>query len=97
MQSIVYKVLSSLLAILSYLPFELVAKTSLIVFSVLFITDPFPPASRVIAIIGVVVVGMLSKMEKRCREVNEQEASLASEIMEDINAVATNEDMKKQE
>ena len=40
-------VLSSLLATLSYLPFELVAKATLIVCVVLFVLSPFPEARLV--------------------------------------------------
>ena len=61
-------VLSSILALFSYLPFELVAKTTLAVCAVLFVTDPFPPQSRLISLVIVVVIGFLAKIEKGWRE-----------------------------
>ena len=54
--------LAAVLALLSYAPFEYVAKTTLIVAAGLFIIDPLPPYSRLIALISVAVVGLLSRM-----------------------------------
>ncbi len=61
-------VLASTLALLSYVPFEIVAKISLIFCALIFILDPIPPVSRLSALIGIVVVSLLAKVERRLRE-----------------------------
>jgi len=53
--------------VISYFPFEWLAKFSLIVFALLFILDPFPPTSRVMSLAGVVVLRILTRMEKQWR------------------------------
>ena len=53
--------LASALAILSYVPFELVAKGSLIICAVLFILDPIPPITRLISMISVAVIFWLTR------------------------------------
>lgn len=52
---------------ISYLPFEWLAKISLLVFALVFILDPFPPTSRLMSLVGVVVLRILTKMEKQWR------------------------------
>jgi len=54
-------VLASFLSLLSYVPFELVAKGSLVVCAYLFIIDPFPPLSRIISLLSLIVVALLSR------------------------------------
>jgi hypothetical protein len=54
-------VLASVLAILSYVPFEFVAKVTLLLSAFLFIVDPFPPLSRIIALISLFIVSILSR------------------------------------
>ncbi|KAL9187403.1 hypothetical protein ACHAXT_001506 [Thalassiosira profunda] len=53
-------VLASLLATLSYVPFELVAKLTLIVCLIIFVLDPFPE-SRLVAVGGVGGVLLLNR------------------------------------
>jgi len=60
--------LSSILAFLSYIKFEYLAKTTLIFCAVTFINDPFPPTSRIISIAGVVVVLILGTIERNWRQ-----------------------------
>lgn len=50
------------LALLSYVPFEYVAKGTLLLCAFLFIVDPFPPLSRFVAIISLLVVAGLSRL-----------------------------------
>jgi len=57
-------ILSSLLATLSYLPFELVAKSTLVLCVLLFILDPFPE-SRLVALGGVVGVLFINRARQR--------------------------------
>lgn len=57
--------LASGLALLSYVPFEYVAKGSLIVCAILFIFDPIPPLSRLLAVLSLLVVYFLSKLHKQ--------------------------------
>lgn len=61
-------VLSSILALLSYVPFEIVAKFTLLFCGIIFVVDPIPPTSRLLSLISVVLVGALSKVERQWRE-----------------------------
>uniref|UniRef100_A0A7S2V2E4 Uncharacterized protein n=1 Tax=Fibrocapsa japonica TaxID=94617 RepID=A0A7S2V2E4_9STRA len=61
-------VLAATLAVLSYVPFEYIAKITLFICAALFIFDPIPPISRIVALICVVVVGVLAKIERKWRE-----------------------------
>jgi flagellar biosynthesis component FlhA len=61
-------VLSSILAFFSYVPFEYVAKVTLIVAAALFILDPVPPVSRVLALVITAVVLVLARLEKTWRQ-----------------------------
>mgnify|MGYP007080218661 CR=1 FL=1 len=54
-------VLASLLSLLSYVPFELVAKLSLLFCAYLFIVDPFPPLSRLVSLVSLLVIAGLSR------------------------------------
>lgn len=65
-------ILASILALLSYVPFEIVAKFTLIFCGLVFIFDPIPPASRLLSLLGVVVVGVLGKIERTWREGQEE-------------------------
>lgn len=57
-------ILSSLLASLSYLPFETVAKATLVVCILLFVLDPFPE-SRVVALAGTAGVLLINRARRR--------------------------------
>ena len=77
-------VLASGLALLSYVPFEYVAKGSLIVCAILFVFDPIPPLSRLLALISLLVVYFLSKLHKQ--------AVLAAKQNEEITIVEQDND-----
>jgi xanthosine utilization system XapX-like protein len=64
-------VLASVLALLSYVPFDLVAKGSLIVCAILFILDPIPPVTRLVSLVSLLVVHFLSKLYKQHHHGNE--------------------------
>uniref|UniRef100_A0A6S8ZP55 Uncharacterized protein n=2 Tax=Ditylum brightwellii TaxID=49249 RepID=A0A6S8ZP55_9STRA len=64
-------ILSSFLATLSYVPFEYVAKFTLLLCAITFIFDPFPPFSRLVALGSVVVVLGLTKLERNWRMMND--------------------------
>jgi hypothetical protein len=66
-------VLASLLALLSYVPFDLVAKLTLIVCAVTFVADPFPPMSRLVSVLAVAVVAGLAKALRAWNEAQELE------------------------
>jgi hypothetical protein len=51
--------------LLSYVPFEKVAKASLICCAITFINDPIPPTSRFVSVFGILVVLLLSKVEAK--------------------------------
>ena len=57
-------VLAALLALLSYVPFEYLAKFSLLVAAGLFIVDPLPPYTRLLALGLVLFVLLLSRIEQ---------------------------------
>lgn len=61
------------LALLSYVPFEYVAKGTLILCAFLFIVDPFPPLSRFVAILSLLVVAGLSRLHRDYRDLEESE------------------------
>lgn len=61
-------ILSSFLAILSYVRFEKIAKFTLIFCAITFINDPVPPTTRIVSMIGILVVLLLSKIEAKWRE-----------------------------
>lgn len=67
-------ILASLLASLSYLPFELVAKSTLVLCVGLFVVDPFP-TSRLVSVAGVAVVLVITKARQRVLilDANEEE------------------------
>ena len=48
--------LAAIVALSAYVPFETVAKSSLILATFLFIIDPIPPYTRLIAIVSCLVV-----------------------------------------
>ena len=57
-------VLASVLSLLSYVPFELVAKGSLLFCVFLFIVDPFPPLSRLVSLVSTVIVALLARSHR---------------------------------
>jgi hypothetical protein len=57
--------LASLLALLSFIPFEIVAKGTLVISAFLFIVDPIPPLTRILAILSLFVVNLLSKLHSK--------------------------------
>jgi hypothetical protein len=61
------------LALLSYVPFEYVAKGTLLVCAFLFIVDPFPPLSRFVALLSLLVVAGLSRLHKEYNTVEEHD------------------------
>uniref|UniRef100_A0A7S3P4Y8 Uncharacterized protein n=1 Tax=Amphora coffeiformis TaxID=265554 RepID=A0A7S3P4Y8_9STRA len=65
--------LAAVLALLSYAPFEYVAKTTLIIAAGLFIIDPIPPYSRLIALLSVGMVGLLSRVLRTWQEGQQEE------------------------
>jgi flagellar biosynthesis component FlhA len=75
-------VLAALLALLSYAPFEYVAKISLVINMMLFVVDPFPPNSRLLALVSTVVVAGLSALHKRWQEEQAQREKEEQEIFE---------------
>lgn len=83
-------VLASLLSLLSYVPFELVAKGSLAVCAFLFVVDPFPPLSRLISLVSLVVIALLSRAYRnwniqRLRDEEQDELHQLSESSDDAN------------
>lgn len=65
--------LAAVLALLSYAPFEYVAKTTLVAAAVLFILDPIPPYSRLIALLSIGMVGVLSRVLRSWQEGQHEE------------------------
>jgi hypothetical protein len=66
-------VLASILAVLSYVPFEMVAKGSLIFCALLFIFDPIPPTSRLLSLVTVLVVAVLTRLHNQWKAVNDND------------------------
>jgi hypothetical protein len=80
-------VLASALAFLSYIPFDLVAKGSLIVCAVLFIVDPIPPLTRLVSLISLLVVFWLSRLHRQHQQEQQEEVTLGHH--EDETATST--------
>ena len=57
-------ILSSFLAALSYLPFEYIAKFTLVVCFLLFIIDPYP-GSRIVSFVAVGAVLVINRVRQR--------------------------------
>jgi hypothetical protein len=53
--------LASIMALFSYVPFEYVAKFSLVLAILLFVFDPVPPLSRMLSLSTLFVVAVLAK------------------------------------
>jgi hypothetical protein len=70
-------VLASGLSFLSYIPFEVVAKGTLLVLAFLFVFDPFPPVSRLLALIS---CGFVSFLTRAYRNWNEQQVLMEQEL-----------------
>jgi hypothetical protein len=62
--------LASVLALLSYVPFQWVAKGTLLLCVFLFVVDPFPPISRLISVLGTLFVAIISRAYRRWHEEN---------------------------
>ena len=94
--------LASLLAHLSYVPFEWVAKGTLILCVLLFIVDPFPPVSRLVSLLATLIVALLSKThrqwhqdmqdeeeEKESESDQQNDASTSSSTVEQVKDKST--------
>jgi hypothetical protein len=57
--------LAAVLALLSYIPFEYVAKGTLLLAVLLFVLDPMPPLTRLLSLVSVVMVAILSKLHRQ--------------------------------
>ena len=73
-------VLASGLAFLSYVPFEIVAKGSLIFCAILFILDPIPPISRLLSMVSVMVVAVLTRWHRNLAEEQHAQEQLENGI-----------------
>jgi hypothetical protein len=60
--------LSSCLALFSFVPFEYVAKGTLVVAVLLFIGDPLPPTSRLLSLVLLIAVSSLSRIHRKWKE-----------------------------
>ena len=67
-------VLAAAVALLSYLPFKILAKMTLIMAALLFVLDPFPMA-RLVSIISILIMGVLNKL-KEAWELGQEEEEL---------------------
>mmetsp|Transcript_6167 Transcript_6167/g.15361 ORF Transcript_6167/g.15361 Transcript_6167/m.15361 type:complete len:127 (+) Transcript_6167:50-430(+) len=76
-------ILSSLLAALSYLPFELIAKSTLVFCLAVFVSDPYP-GSRILALFA--VGGVLAINRIRMRFVSEEEEEEEEDCCDDDDA-----------
>jgi hypothetical protein len=62
--------LASAMALLSYVPFEWVAKGTLLLCVFLFVVDPIPPISRILSIVATLSVAILSRAHRSWHEEN---------------------------
>lgn len=92
--------LAAVVALSVYVPFETVAKVSLVAAAFLFVVDPIPPFSRLIAIVSCWAVLKLNKYHRDSLMQQQNEEALASVeiITEDKNGdinQETNPESKK--
>eukprot|EP00985_Skeletonema_marinoi_P005358 scaffold2316_cov89-Skeletonema_marinoi.AAC.2 len=78
-------ILASLLATLSYLPFQLVAQFTLIVCVLLFVVDPFP-TSRLVSVAGVAVVLAITKARQHFLILEANQEELQQQQQQSVNA-----------
>jgi hypothetical protein len=71
--------LTSALALLSYVPFEYVAKGTLVVSAFLFVVDPIPPLSRLLSIVSLLIVFVLSRLYNQHKKLTEDEIIVSDE------------------
>ena len=90
-------VLASTLALLSYVPFQYLAKGSLCFCAALFILDPFPPISRLAALVAVIVVGILGRIERTWRDGQFELEDQTSEKSTDAKQHRPPRDLKKKQ
>jgi hypothetical protein len=84
--------LASAMALLSYVPFEWVAKGTLLLCVFLFVVDPFPPMSRILSIVTTLSVALLSRAHRSWHEENsiiEENAATESPTETSESPVAT--------
>ena len=70
--------LAAIVALSVYVPFETVAKVSLVTVAFLFVVDPIPPYSRIIAIVSCWVILKLSKYYRDSILQQQHEEALSS-------------------
>mmetsp|Transcript_21744 Transcript_21744/g.31118 ORF Transcript_21744/g.31118 Transcript_21744/m.31118 type:complete len:98 (+) Transcript_21744:139-432(+) len=84
-------ILASLLASFSYLPFELVAKFTLVVCVGLFVVDPFP-ISRLVSIAGVAVVLAITRARQHFLLLEAEEEERQQQQQQSINSTSDKSD-----
>lgn len=92
--------LAAVLAVLSYVPFEWVAKGTLVFAIILFILDPIRPVSRLLAVLSVFVVGVLSRARRRWlaeQDVDEALEGVSAEESRGQDAAAVSRRPKKED
>ena len=98
--------LATVLALLSYIPFHYVAKISLIVLGLLFIFDPFPPTSRIVALLSLFIVRLISNyyvtvqqqlQQQEEDKLNEEPIVHIVESTTTATTVTTNNDQQEQQ
>ena len=88
--------LAAVVALSVYVPFETVAKVSLIAAAFLFVADPIPPYSRLIALVSCWVVLKLNKYHRdSIMQQQNEEAHASVEIITDDSNQETNPESKK--
>lgn len=83
------------MALMSYIPFEIVAKVTLVVLAVLFVVDPFPPVSRLVSVISLVVVAGLTRWYTAVRRENQENDGISDMVQ--VQEIRTDEKRKKNE
>ncbi|KAG7340269.1 hypothetical protein IV203_023812 [Nitzschia inconspicua] len=69
--------LAAIVALTSYVPFEWMAKGSLLLCIVMFVVDPLPPVTRLFSIVSTLFVLLLTKWYRHVLAEREKEESMA--------------------
>jgi hypothetical protein len=88
-------VLASIVALSVYVPFEWVAKATLLVSIYLFVVDPVPPYTRLLSLVSTVVVSLLNSWYQRVLLQNEKEGTLAEVVVEEEGRDSNDDDEDK--
>jgi membrane protein implicated in regulation of membrane protease activity len=94
--------LAAVLALTAYVPFEWMAKVSLLIGVWMFVVDPLPPMTRLLSMISTLMVLLLTKWYRHAVAEREKEESVGMvnvqvEVVEGQQEAVEGEESKKKQ